>query len=1206
MKKKRVILKKGVAVALTAAVVGTSFSIPAFADGDVKEIVSLTADGLVNPIGIDNAAPVFAWQMQSDEMGAAQTAYQIVVTDMGGNVMWDSGAVESGESANIKYEGEALAPKTQYQWKVTVTDENGSTWDSETSTVETSFLDTGYDSWGGAQWIGSSKKNLDAAAANLFDMHVNVTIPEGSTKASVILGANDFRLQNKAMNVWNKEGENYFRYEVDVTDPENPRLNIYVVGMPACVNELDEEGNPVMNEGPFGASYSYISQEEENSADEPDATVAIPAEVFGDKTVNDQISLRIWTNQCNQVSVSMNGVDVDSARQLNPLGGDHNSNTFPNLNSVGFAVNAGETAYYNGFGIDVYGDNDDNVVLFDKTTGATYSIFEDLKGVTVAQDEDLITVEGGEDGTLVYADPSDGASPMVRTTFSTEDKEVASARMYVSAQGTYEMYMNGSKLGDGLFDPGNEEYSTYMPYQIYDVTELIQSGENAIGAQMGQGWWSGELNYTTGDYNYYGPYQALLARMDVTYTDGTTETIVTNDSDWTVSTEGPVKSESHYNGERYDAQAADLYDGWITADYAETEDWEQPVVHDPRMNDFDFVVRYDEEASIVKELDVQEALGESKEGTGSYIYDMGENVIGVPRITIPADYVDPGSTVTVRYAEVLYPDLEEYQEDGLVGTMMVENLRAALCTDFYVATEGDQVFEPHFTFHGYRYVEISGLKKELPKENIKTEVISSVNMTATYDSSNELVNRLFKNVQNSQTSNFLSLPTDCPQRNERLGWTGDAQVFSMAASYNADVYNFYRNWLKSLRACQRKDGSLPVYAPTAEPQEDEFGGFGFSGVSWDAALTVIPYNMYMQTGNTAIIEDNMEAIDHYLDYLDSYDKSEEYTHLTSRTGILADWLSVDATDAGLINNAVYVYLIGLARDMAGVIGNTEIQEKYAQQYDLAKAEWNSCYVEAETGRLYATATTNDFGQELDEPVTSYYDTEAAYATPLRYGVFSEENEAKAVENYLEAVKAANYTITSGFSGTPNLVPVLTKYGYVEDAYKLFEQTEYASWLYPVTQGATSVWERWNSYTLEGGFNGNNSMNSFNHFSLGAISEWMMSYQLGITREEGTAGYKNFVLQPTVGGTFTYANGSYDSNYGTIYSGWTAEEGKMTSYTATVPANTTATLYLPISQEEADATTVPEGAVFVEMTEHNGTSCAQYTLEAGSYEFAVGK
>ena len=1206
--KKRNIVQKGVTFALTAAMAGSSF-VSAFpvlaAEDDSKSIVALTTDGLTNPLGVDTLTPVFTWQMESGKTGASQSAYQITVMDMDGNTVWDSGVVESGESTNIKYNGEELQPKTEYQWKVTVTDEDGSTWESDVNTFETSFLDTTYDSWGDAKWIGSSKKNLDAAAANLFDMHVNVTIPEGSTKASVILGANDFRLQNKAMNVWNKENANYFRYEIDISDPENPKLNIYVVGMPAAVNELDENGEPVMVESWGGLRPSIISQEEENAADEPDAVVNIPAEVFGGKSLNDPISLRLWTNQCNQVSASMNDVDVDAGRQLNPLGSDHNSNTFPNLNSIGFAVNAGETAYYNGLAIDMFGDNDDNVVLFDKTTGATYSIFEGLDGVTVDSSEDKITVEGGENGTLVYADPSDGASPMVRTQFSTNDKEVASARMYVSAQGTYEMFINGDKVGNGLFNPGNEEYSTYMPYQVYDVTNLLQTGDNAIGVQMGQGWWSGELNYTTGDYNYYGPYQAVMARMDITYTDGTTDTIVTNEDNWTVSTEGPVKSESHYNGERYDEQTAEKYEGWATADYTESEDWEKPVVHEPRMNDFSFVVRYDEEASVVKELDVKEALGESKEGSGSYIYDMGENVIGVPHITIPADYVDPGSTVTVRYAEILYPDLPEYQEDGLVGTMMVENLRAALCTDFFIAGEGDQEFEPHFTFHGYRYIEISGLKKELPAENIKTEVISSVNMTATYDSSNENVNRLFKNVQNSQTSNFLSLTTDCPQRNERLGWTGDAQVFSMAASYNADVYNFYRNWLKSLRAVQRKDGSLPVYAPTAEPQEDEFGGRGFSGISWDAALTVIPYNMYMQTGNPIIIEDNLDAINHYLDYLDSYDMSEEFTHLTSRTGVLADWLSVDSTDAGLINNAVYVYLIGLARDMAEVVGNTELHDKYAAQYDLAKEEWNACYVEADTCRLYTKTTTDADGNQLDEPEITYYDTEAAYATPLRYGVFNEENEAKAVENYIETVKAANYTITSGFSGTPNLVPVLTKYGYVDDAYKLFEQTDYASWLYPVTQGATSIWERWNSYTVEGGFNGNNSMNSFNHFSLGAISEWMMSYQLGITREDGQAGYKSFVLQPTVGGTFTYANGSYESNYGTIESGWTAKDGAMETYTATIPANTTATLYLPISEEQAKATTAPEGAAFVEMTEHNGTICAVYTLESGSYAFTIG-
>ena len=262
--KKRNIVQKGVTFALTAAMAGSSF-VSAFpvlaAEDDSKSIVALTTDGLTNPLGVDTLTPVFTWQMESGKTGASQSAYQITVMDMGGNTVWDSGVVESGESTNIKYNGEELQPKTEYQWKVAVTDEDGSTWESDVNTFETSFLDTTYDSWGDAKWIGSSKKNLDAAAANLFDMHVNVTIPEGSTKASVILGANDFRLQNKAMNVWNKENENYFRYEIDISDPENPKLNIYVVGMPAAVNELDENGEPVMVESWGGLKPSIISQQ---------------------------------------------------------------------------------------------------------------------------------------------------------------------------------------------------------------------------------------------------------------------------------------------------------------------------------------------------------------------------------------------------------------------------------------------------------------------------------------------------------------------------------------------------------------------------------------------------------------------------------------------------------------------------------------------------------------------------------------------------------------------------------------------------------------------------------------------------------------------------------------------------------------------------------------------------------------------------------
>ena len=1169
--------KQGMAVLMTGAMIAGSFgpALPSVAAGtsDVKSIVALKTNGRVNPLGIDSEVPVFGWQMQSDAIGAKQTAYRIVVTDLGGNVMWDSGKVKDSASTNIAYEGKALQAKTEYQWKVTVTDETGKEYQSETNTFETSLMDTTYASWDEAEWIGSEDLNFDSASAAYFDMDMTVQIPEGSSKAAVILGAGDFRLRNSAMNIWGSQTENsYYKYEVDIADPAKPVLNIYVAGMPAN------------------------GQTEENDENVPDFTVEIPAEVFKKAGVHGEIVMKLATlSNINKVSCILNGVTVDNARQLNPLGSSHDYNSFPNLNSIGFAVPAGETATYKDIQINYPGDNVEGV-FFNAEKGATYDIFKGLNGVTVGADH-VITVNGGADGVLAYADPSHGSSPMVRTEFKAENKEIASARLYVTAQGIYEVFLNGEQVGDGWFNPGSAEYASTMPYQVYDVTDMLKAGDNAIGAQMGSGWWSGYQTYTASNYNYYGAKQALLAKMDITYADGTTQTVVTDKDTWRVSTEGPVEYDSFYQGERYNGQTAVAYEGWSTAAYNDAG-WEEPAVLEPRFNDFDFVTRYDDQAGIVKELDAVEALGEAQPGTGSYIYDMGENVIGIPKITIPAEYVDEGDEVTIRYAEILYPDLPEYAKAGLVGSMMVENLRAALCTDFYTATAGDQVFEPHFTFHGYRYIEITGLKKALPKENIKTEVLSSVEMTASYDSSNDLVNRLFKNVQNSQTSNFLSLPTDCPQRNERMGWTGDAQVFSLAASYNTDVYNFYRNWLVTLRDCQNRDGSLPVTAPTFTPVRDTMAP-GFMGVSWDAALTVIPYNMYKQSGNTQIIEENIEAIDKYLEYLHTNKLSEEYPNLTSKTGILADWLSVDSTSADLINNAVYVYLMGLARDMAGIIGKTDLQTKYAERYNLGKEQWNAKYINPEDGKPYPITASGWGGV-----TTTVNDTEAAYATPLRYGIFNEDNEPKAVKNYVEAVKKAGYTITSGFSGTPNLVPVLTKYGYIDEAYRLFEQTEYASWLYPVTQGATSVWERWNSYTVEGGFNGNNSMNSFNHFSLGAISEWMMSYQLGITTEDGKAGYQNFVLQPTVGGTFTYANGSYASNYGTIYSGWTAADGEITSYQATVPANTKATLYLPMNETQVDCLSIPQGVSYMGREERNGQDCAKFTLVSGAYTFDI--
>ena len=273
--------------------------------------------------------------------------------------------------------------------------------------------------------------------------------------------------------------------------------------------------------------------------------------------------------------------------------------------------------------------------------------------------------------------------------------------------------------------------------------------------------------------------------------------------------------------------------------------------------------------------------------------------------------------------------------------------------------------------------------------------------------------------------------------------------------------------------------------------------------------------------------------------------------------------------------------------MAEVIGRDDVAAEYTEKYELTKQEWNAFYVDPETGII------GNKGK----------DTQTGYATPLRFNVILEENIEKAVEYFVNTIERADYTLKTGFSGTPNLLPVLTQYGYIDEAYKLFEQTEYASWLYPVTQGATSVWERWNSYTVEGGFNGNNAMNSFNHFSLGAVTEWMMAYQLGIAPGE-TAGYKEFILQPTIGGNFTFVNGTFESDYGTIASGWTADSGKVTSYSATVPANTSATLFLPISDTQISEMELPAGAALLGRENHNGQDCAVFSLDAGTYTITV--
>lgn len=1153
-------------------------------------MIKLKTEGHVNPIGIDGKKPEFSWVIFSDDIGVMQVSYQIVVRKEEGNIVWDSGEVFSDDAVEIPYGGKTLEACTRYLIELSVTDNYGNSHKTKNAFFETGLMLENEKALGnGAKWIGADELTLDAVSACYFDLRMDMTLTEGAKKAGIIFGANDFRLKNKNFNIWSKsEALNYFKYEVDVENllngtSDTAKLNIYVIGVPV------------------------LGKNVENDPEEADFSVEIPNTVISKKNVYEKMTISIDTlSNVNQVTCKINGIVVDENRQLNPLGNTHDYNTFPNLNQIGFSVPAGETAIFENIKINNPAPYSEGI-LFGERIGATYNIFKNLEGVNVKEDGKIIV--GSNKDILIYADPSYGSAPMLRTEFEAE-KEIEKARLYVSAHGIYEMWINGEKISDHWFNPGNSEYRERIAYHTYDVKEILKSKEkNAISVQLAEGWWSGYQTFIVQNYNYYGDRQALMAKLVIQYTDKSVKTIVTNENDWSYYGNGPVEYGSFFQGERYNANKE--VSGWMYAGFDENG-WRKAALIPTEcvFNNYTFMTRLDDPIRVIKTINAKSVQKTSKHkdfnGSYSYIYDMSENVLGVPRIEIPAGILKVGQQLIIRYAEILYPSqLKEYQEAGIANMMMVENYRAAMSTDFYTAKNSDAaIIEPHRTYHGFRFIEITGLSEPLPVEAVKTCILSSIKLSSTYESSNPLVNRLFKNVQNSQNSNFISFPTDCPQRNERLGWTGDAQVFSMAASYNADVYNFYRQWLFTLRDDQFKTGALPVFAPSYSQVYPDISvldaNLFFYGVSWDAAIVLIPYNLYKQYGKKEIIRENIGAIDKYLGYLMKNPMivgDKIYSGLTSKAGILADWLSIETTDHTLINNAVYAYLLETSSKMAEIINDYELAKKYKAAYEITKAQWNELYV-AEDGR------TIDFEGKLQ-------DTQASYATPLRYDVFNEENEKRASIHYKETIKRTltqkgNYTIKTGFSGTPNLVPTLSKYGFVEEAYKLFESTEYASWLYPVVNGATSIWERWNSYTVDGGFNGNNSMNSFNHFSLGAIYEWMMGYQLGIMHDEEKPGYKHFILQPQMGGKMTYARGSFESPYGRIYSGWTKSEGTLwDTYEAKIPANTTADLYLPI-EEEVECNVSSEGIIYRGITNYYNIKVARFELASGNFIFRKSK
>ncbi|MEU1540208.1 family 78 glycoside hydrolase catalytic domain [Actinacidiphila glaucinigra] len=743
--------------------------------------------------------------------------------------------------------------------------------------------------------------------------------------------------------------------------------------------------------------------------------------------------------------------------------------------------------------------------------------------------------------------------PLLRKEFDLGGKKVARARVYASARGVYELRLNGSRVGSAELAPGWTAYDKRIDYQTYDVTRQVRAGANVIGAEVAPGWYSGKVAMFGTDV--YGKDNSVIAEMLVEFTDGTSTTIRT-DGTWT-TTGGPTREADLLDGEAYDARVAKQVDGWDRPGYDDA-DWDRAHVREEPVTVLEpqtaVDVRVTQELRTAKRIDSPTA--------GVHLYDLGQNMVGHVRLTLKGE---PGRTVKIRHGEVLNPD----------GTLYTANLRTAKATDYYTfATDQPETFEPSFTFHGFRYVEISGVD-EAPaaKDLVGVVVGTDGDLTSSLDTSSDLVNQLHSNIVWGMRGNFLSIPTDTPARDERMGWAGDINVFARTAVYNMDAQSFLTKWLQDLRDTQRSNGSLPGVAPVVPGRFD--GGYESAG--WMDAGVHVPWTLWQAYGDTEVIRENYDMMKKYVDFLDA----DSTGHIRSAGGYL-DWLNLDdATPADVLDTAFVAKSTREFAQMAAAIGRDGDAAAYQQRYEAIRSAYQAAFVGADG--------------------TVKGDSQTSYILTLTNDLAPADRRDAVVAKFVGTLERRDYHLSTGFLGVDGLLPALTEAGRSDIAYRLLQHEDYPSWGYEIGKGATTVWERWNSINPDGTFN-DVGMNSFNHYAYGAVGEWMYRTMAGVSAAE--PGYRKVLIAPEPGKGVDHVDFSHDTPYGTVRSAWNTTSGAM-KLDVTVPANTTAEVRIPAANRWA----VTEGGKPI--TEVDDVTYVKETdgdvvLEVGSgrYAFAV--
>ena len=760
----------------------------------------------------------------------------------------------------------------------------------------------------------------------------------------------------------------------------------------------------------------------------------------------------------------------------------------------------------------------------------------------------------------------------LRKTFEI-DGAVKSARLYATALGAYEISLNAKPVSEDRMAPGWTDYRERVVYQTYDVTELLVSGKNAIGVLLAPGWYSTPLEWLQQPNNYGDTPPALRAQLRIEYIDGTVHWIAT-DTSWLANTSYIRHSEL------YDGESQDLSHGlqlWDEDNFHE-RDWSKAIAIEPK--------QISVEAQPFPPIRIEKAMPALKmtePKPGVYIYDFGQNFAGVEKLRASGT---AGTDVQVRLGEALNPD----------GTLYTENLRTARATDHFIlsgksidSAEPDEL-TPHFTFHGFRYIEVSGLKRAPSLDNVSALVLhTDFRLTAKLVTGNEMINKLWSNILWGQRSNFVGLPTDCPQRDERLGWAADAQVFWRAASYNAGLASFTRKFAADLRGTQMGTPYYGIYAPgTARTSPGV-------AAAWSDAGVIIPWTSWLQTGDTSVIDENWQAMRKYVDAIDARNPDGIWHN---DSGIpFGDWLSLEGrTQEDLVATAYWAYDVDMMQQMARATRRAEEEQHYAKLEEKIRGAFQKRFVHAGAYIPGADNGPSPFG-DIDNPNAKAKggDTQTSYVLALHMNLVPEDLRAAAASRLVRKIEENHGLLGTGFVGTPYLLEELIRTGHTELAYDLLLNTGMPSWGYLIDHGATTTWERWDGDKMMS----DPQMNSYNHYAYGAVTDWIYRYAAGVDATPLDAGFHTIVLHPVFDARLSPLDFSYDSSYGQIRSSWTAR-GKTAEWNVTLPANTKGRLEV----KEADASRyMLEGAPLNDsplVTKVDGG----FELASGTYRFEV--